>query len=218
MKKMFQFSLALSALCFSANAQNIGTEYLGSLYLPQPVYNRMEFTKGSPFLSENWSQGDIKIKGDSIVYENSSMLYDQVLDQILINRGEKVWKVEAPVAEFTISDGKKLRNFKSGFPEIAGNDKNSFYEVLSNGSVKLLKQTRKDNIVFVGYNMVKELHYKDEIQYFAMDGEKMVSLKPTGGGMIATLNNQDIGDQRKYQGSHSFKSEDELVSFFEKLQ
>ncbi len=101
--------------------------------------------KGEPFLLKDWAKGSITTEFAQT--DNLNMLYNEVEDQLIfkVKRGD-VKKVIDPVKEFNIIDsenGNKLRNFKAGFDRTNFSSEKTFFEVLADGKVKLLKKNWK---------------------------------------------------------------------------
>jgi len=117
---------------------------------PEPNLNRggqyAEYSfllkEGHPFFDEDrWRKGTVMYNG--ILYENLSLLYDEVLDMLVMPDPLKVFKIiliPSEVGSFTIEDHSFVRLSDSLNPSQPGN---GFYEQLYKGHISLLKKEKK---------------------------------------------------------------------------
>jgi hypothetical protein len=98
--------------------------------------------EGHPFFGEDrWRKGTVMYNG--ILYENVSLLYDEVLDMLVMPDPLKVFKIiliPSEVGSFTIEDHSFVRLSDSLNPSQPGN---GFYEQLYKGHISLLKREKK---------------------------------------------------------------------------
>jgi hypothetical protein len=98
--------------------------------------------EGHPFFGEDrWRKGTAMYNG--ILYENVSLLYDEVLDMLVMPDPLKVFKIiliPSEVGSFTIEDHSFVRLSDSLNPSQPGN---GFYEQLYKGHISLLKREKK---------------------------------------------------------------------------
>lgn len=102
-KNLSKLVLTLAAVCSFAlctAAQGVNITIDGeSMQAFGRDYNHM---KGSPFLFEDWVKGTVKLT-NGIVYENVSLMYDQVKDQLIFSTEDgKSFSFMYPVYEFTL--------------------------------------------------------------------------------------------------------------------
>lgn len=101
---------------------------------------------GSPFLSDEWRVGEVTFENNSMM-KDISLKYDQVEDQIYFKGiNNEIMAFNMRVKEFKLypSENKEVyRHFVSGFPEIKGTTATTFYEIVVNGKVQLIKRSRK---------------------------------------------------------------------------
>jgi len=103
--------------------------------------------EGSPYLSSEWLTGDLKLPNLK-VYKDLSIRYDEVEDLIYLKSGDddNVMLKERPI-EFNLAfpeeEGIIQRHFRLGFTDVPGTTPSSYFEVLEDGKVKLLKRSSK---------------------------------------------------------------------------
>lgn len=101
--------------------------------------------KGNPFLFSDWAKGSIIT--DFAQTDNLNMLYNEVDDQLIFKvRKSDVGKVIAPVKEFRIVDnetGSSPRKFRAGFKSTKFSTDKTFFEVLVEGKVTLVRKNWK---------------------------------------------------------------------------
>lgn len=126
-----------------AEAQQVGfyrTE-LGHDGRPEKYKNVI----GSPYLFENWTLGTAKTI-DNATKKNVQLKYDEVED-ILIMKGDdnELFIFPVQVAEFSINDleNNATRTFRSGFAAKKVSTDKSFFEMIVDGKLKLLKKNHK---------------------------------------------------------------------------
>lgn len=111
--------LFLSILVFGANAQN------------QPGT--------SPYLYDEWSTGTITTTGGEIL-DAVDLRFDSSKDEVEYRKDGAVTKLGNAVDEFSLLTGSDSYVFKKGYPGVAQLNANSFYRVLYDGNVKVLKR------------------------------------------------------------------------------
>src|SRR5882724_11836987 len=98
---------------------------------------------GTPFFNSDWVKGDVTFADGSAV-QNKLVKYDEIKDLLYTQTQiDKTGLFDQPVVAFTIitKDGTLAR-----FSKFSGNDKftnSTFFQVLSDGKVKLLKKNAK---------------------------------------------------------------------------
>jgi hypothetical protein len=101
---------------------------------------------GSPFLFDEWYRGKI-IGPTGLILDGITIKYEAYSETIIYQSSGKVYEVAGGAAAFVIypaTDGMKdSLYFRGGYPAVDYNTANSFYEVLVDGKVSLLKSHRK---------------------------------------------------------------------------
>ncbi|MBA9079428.1 hypothetical protein [Rufibacter quisquiliarum] len=104
---------------------------------------------GSPYLYNDWTNGTVTLK-DGTTYQGLNLLYDQQKDELIFSIDKnRMQTFMHPVHEFIlqVANGSGAayteKKFRNGFASVDGANGNSFYEVLAEGKVQLLKRTTK---------------------------------------------------------------------------
>ena len=97
----------------------------------------------SVYLLSKWYPGSIRTTNDQF-YDGVSMRYDVKNDQIEYKKDSASFRISDGVKEFTIASGTDLYIFRSGFPAAKGLTEKSFYRVMYDGNVKLLKRYQSE--------------------------------------------------------------------------
>ncbi|PST84995.1 hypothetical protein C7T94_02440 [Pedobacter yulinensis] len=171
--------------------------------------------KGSAFLTKDWTTGTVTL-ADGTTYQDVQLKYDQVEDKIRFKRNDKELEFTVPVKQFSISGNQKAHVFTSGFPAVNTNSAASFYEVLVDGQVKLLKRTKKVVIETKGYNEFLEKRFDSNVEYFILDQNKIYEIKPSKKGVSQAVADQGLkaGELLKTQ---PVKNEADLTALIQKL-
>ncbi|WP_276499604.1 hypothetical protein [Pontibacter litorisediminis] len=195
-KLLFKITVVVLITVFS------GTEVLAQyIQVPKDIQGRRlrvkdhSALKGSPYLYDAWSNGLVKLM-NGLEFEGQIM-YDQLEDQVVFNGGDgEPQEFVDPVYEFTIREkgddkangGKK---FRKGYPVVDGGDKSTFYEILAEGNVTLLKRTKKTIVEQVPYgSSVKEQHVKSVETYFIATPTEITKIKNSKKGFLEAFGSQ----------------------------
>ena len=142
-----------------------GTE--SNLYIG-PALEQSNFSgKGSPYYrSGDWSTGTVLY--DGTVYENVSLKYDLVLDQLVVfnpNTRTAFYIFKPRVENFSLGD-KYFINLRKGTNRSAPSE--GFYEQLTEGPITILRKDTKTYQENFGIGNVVEQRYDEKIRYYAM--------------------------------------------------
>lgn len=203
------------ALCTAAQGVNITIDG-ESMQAFGRDYNHM---KGSPFLFEDWVKGTVKLT-NGIVYENVSLMYDQVKDQLIFSTEDgKSFSFMYPVYEFTLqkeitSTVTDERKFRSGFPPVDGASAGAFYEVLNDGETILLKRASKAIVEErPDGSIVKEKLIKESVKYYIASPDKMVKINKSKKSILAAFEAPKLPQVETYIKTNrlSLKEEGHLI-------
>jgi hypothetical protein len=126
----------LLALSVSASAQESGL----------PDKNQYAGVKGHPFLQDEWLNGFIKFSNGRKM-DQFRLKFDIASNQLLLQFQGSAFAAESKVVEFTMyTKNKKSEDsllFRKGFPAADGNTAETFYQVVGDGKIKLLRYVRK---------------------------------------------------------------------------
>jgi hypothetical protein len=143
--KTLSLIVLLSLSIYSAHAQLGGaTSYLSDFNgTPITASKANEEVKGSPYLNDLWASGQI------FTEDNKKLDVERMRFNILLNRVEydvngRVYELVSPCHVFMIylpTDDASVRMhmFRKGFPPIDKQNSKTYYEVVYNGKVKLLR-------------------------------------------------------------------------------
>lgn len=146
MKNKFKFAAVfLVFLSTQVNAQVPQVDFYRTELNRDGIPEKYRNINGSPYLFENWALGNIKTV-DNAIRKDVQLKYDEIEDAIIAKGSDdKLFAFSVPVLEFTINDAKTnaMRTFRSGFVATKANSERSFFEVLEDGKVKLLRKNHK---------------------------------------------------------------------------
>ena len=211
------FSLLIFYIVFSLS---VSAQQVVNLPMPggRPIPSEsIDNVKGNPYLSNTWDKGTVKLKDTPGDFTGMELMYDQVSDKLLFKKGDDKFEFLLPVESFTIGEGPSVQVFKSGFPPVLNNTEKSFYEVLKDGQIKLLKQTKKEVVITKGYNQVTEKRYDQRLRYFVLDSNKIYEIKPTKKGIATAISEQGLKANELLVSNPSIRNEKEFIEFFTKL-
>lgn len=188
-KLTFLILLGSCFLTFSVKAQ-----YLHDVNGVPITTSKYEDVTGSPFLIDSWSPGTVKFTS-GVSYKDKLFLKYNVKDDELYFRGkneEPLLFVDS-VAEFVIGDPSGAnRHFRNGYKSIDGYSNKSFFEVLADGSVQLLKKTKKTILESKAYNSpTTERNFVEVNQYYLLKSGKSIPVKKDKKSVLAVLNDKE---------------------------
>ncbi|CAM3570204.1 hypothetical protein POKO110462_09875 [Pontibacter korlensis] len=103
--------------------------------------NQYENINGSPYLHIEWIEGRV-VLGNGNIYEGVPLRYDLVSDRLMFkDKNGQELEFAQPVLEFQLAG--EQNKYRSGFVPVDNHTSTSFYEVLEDGKVKLLKRSHK---------------------------------------------------------------------------
>lgn len=150
---------------------------------------------GTPYLSAEWQLGSFKLP-NSKVYKDVSIKYDEVEDKIFIKSGDDgtvALKERAVEFDLAFPEDEKViqRYFRLGFSGIPETTNSSYFEVLEDGKVKLLKRSSKiiqENKEYNSNILVKSFFHVIKY-YLYIDGKGML-IKKDKKSILSALGNK----------------------------
>lgn len=104
--------------------------------------NKYVDVQGSPYLDEAWKPG-VLISSKGKAYPNNQVRFDAYGGEVEYQQKEKAYRMNPrELHEFKILNGVDTLRFKNGFAAANSNTPETYYQVLYDGSVKLLKQLK----------------------------------------------------------------------------
>jgi hypothetical protein len=111
----------------------------------QPFKNNYSDVKGSPFFIDGWVYSSVKLE-NGMVYDDLPVRLDVYAQELHFKKNNEELIFPAHyIKEIEFFDSSQNKNYKfqTDFPSIDNQNQNNFYQVLSEGSVSLLKSIRK---------------------------------------------------------------------------
>jgi len=170
--KLISISCLLFLASFSAKAQFMEDAN------GRPLFER-RYTdvQGSAYLNDNWQKGMVKLANGQI-HKNVDLKYDLVAGELIFksSAGAPLTFVET-VKEFTLPANNDITSsgilFRSGYTPVDGAAVNTFYQVLSDGEIQLIKRSYRKVMENKPYNSattVKTFH-NASTYYIVKDGQ-----------------------------------------------
>ncbi|WP_231862288.1 hypothetical protein [Rufibacter sp. DG15C] len=170
-------------------------------------YNGNSFTGvgGSPFLSDKWASGKVKL-ADGSNYTDLKLKYNVENNQVfLLTDNNEVKTFQFPVTEFTLSQGAneekgQERVFRNGFPSIDDANAETYYEVLADGNTKLLKRTFKTIVAERSPSATTPTNvFKTKEKYYVLRDGEMVNTRTVKKSVLTTLSNKAVEIEKYMQ-------------------
>jgi hypothetical protein len=176
--------------------------------------------EGSPFFNSEWSKGNLLLT-DNRVYKNISMKLNLQANQVHYQNPQTNAEMVAGVgmvSEVEILDPGKLDavRFRSKYPAIDKHDLKTFYQVLADGKVVLLKQVKKIFIEEKAFNSATiTRRFNTQNSYYVFQDEKMARLKRSKSGILDVLSDQkELVEMFVSNNKLTIKSDDDLAKVF----
>ena len=95
---------------------------------------------GSPFFNDEWEKGYVRLT-DNRIAPDLSLKFNAYTGQIYLQRDNQALVIDKtiPVAEFGLTEDGKVRVFRKGFPPVGDYSINTYYEVMAEGKLTLLR-------------------------------------------------------------------------------
>lgn len=150
---------------------------------------------GTPYNTTDWVRGTAK-QADGKTSNNVWLRYDEISDQLYFKRDKQseILKFVNPIIEFTlltVDENNKLieKRYRNGYPKAGRNTSSSYYEVLYDGEIQLLKKNYKLEVVDKKY-ITPTWQLSDNILYYLLISGKMITIKPNKKSILAVLGNK----------------------------
>jgi len=140
---------------------------------------------GSPYLVQDWSTGIVKLDNGQ-TYKDVSLKYNLMEDEVYFKseKGGEPLSFADPVSEFTITykdneTGETHTNYyRKGFNGISRTTPNSYFEVLSDGTVQLIKKKSVGIVVSQEWNSATKVkNFKDDTKYYLVKNGQATQVK-----------------------------------------
>lgn len=178
------------------------------------------YEDGTPFFINEWLVGNLisenkrKFAG---VFVKLNLQTDRVNYQYQETKAERV-AGEGVVREIEFKDPSRLDTvrFRCHFPPIDKHDLKTFYQVLADGKVTLLKQIKKIFIEEKAFNSATiTRRFDTQNSYYIFKDEKMALLKRTKSGLLNVLSDQkELIEKFISNNKLTIKSDNDLAKIF----
>ena len=168
--------------------------------------------KGNAYFKDDWTPGSVELANGEL-YNGLMLRYNQVDGLLSFQRGGAELRFPKPIRKFVLGDTLTGNKFENGFPKISGNTSETFYEVLVDGKLKLLKAESKKVAEFKGYDQVTERKIVTNTEYFVFNQGQLQAVKPNKASVEKLLRDTNLTLK---QGAKlgSIKGEEDLIAFF----
>lgn len=179
-----------------------------------PKYD--DIKSGNPYVVTDWRIGKITTNKEEI--GEFLLKFDEVEEELLVlGENNAVKNFAVTIESFTIRDGIKERFFISGFKPTKNSNSNTYFEVIADGKIKLLKKNYKRISEYKEYSGTIAKIIKDDIQYFVVgeDNEpKQIKLDQKS-ILVALSHKASLIDEYIKSNTINLKEEADLVSVFQ---
>ena len=225
---LFSFSL-LEGKCQDNTKRNFGYDLIDPDWKAQTIqagvlWETNNGIKGTAFYNEEWYKGYILLS-DNHIAKDISLRFNIYKNEIYFLLDSQVLVVSPtmPVAEFGISDqndSNKITIFRCGYPAINNNTTKTFYNVVVNNKIALLKHY--DKRIMEATNSIGAFEKKfidSESWYIYNSSEnKIIQIKKNKNSLLAALPQyankvQSIIEEK----SLKLKTENEWIILFNEL-
>lgn len=149
--------------------------------------------QGTAFLNSDWLIGSFTLVNNKL-YKDVNLKYDVVQDKIFLRgaKGEQISMLDK-VKDFTLNYPTEVevvnRYFRCGYSNIPGTRADSYFEVLADGKVQLLKRTSKiiqENKEYNSATITKSFY--ETIKYYLFNEGKATLIKKDKKSILTALN------------------------------
>lgn len=176
----------VSLFLFSYNAK---AQYLHDINGVPITTSKYEDVTGTPYLADTWLPGTVKLTNGTS-YKNNLFLKYNVKDDELYFKGrndEQLLFVD-PIAEFIINTPGIQHHYKNGYKSINGYSEKTFFEILAEGSIQLLKKTNKTILESKAYNSpITDRRFVDVTYYYIVKDGNAIPVKKDRKSILTIL-------------------------------
>ncbi|MFC0518835.1 hypothetical protein ACFFGT_31770 [Mucilaginibacter angelicae] len=217
----YLFGLLVMSLLFTGStlrAQTYREDYRGRPFMEQSYTD----IQGNPFLNESWLMGTVTFVNGQAA--NVNLKYNIYTDELLFRKqnDSTVQAFVDPVKSFSIPylliEGSDLVNnlFRSQFPVIDGHTMNTFYQVIGEGKITLLRYYKKKLLSSKEFNSATTTQtFMAENAYYLFSNNQMTRFKPSQKTILAAMSDKADKVQEYIKTNKvDFKSDAALAKLF----
>ena len=168
-------------LLFSYNALKAQQEFVSAPSGAEIREQSYSAVKGTPYLYEEWSRGTVKM-ADSTVYNDLALKFNALRNQLLYKNPTNGALMEflKPVSVFVIGKDSNRELYRKGFPAVDNFTEDTYYQVISDGKVKLLYKKSKVLVESKFYSSAtSETNIQDVSSYYILRDGNMKKIRPS---------------------------------------
>lgn len=215
MKNIVLVLISLSFPIFALSQDRLINQlYLSSgVGVPSDITGKTNIA-GTPFLDTNWTNAIVKTKKGEF-YKGLKVKFSAAENQLFfLGENNMTMKFIISIEEFSLLFEPTPQVFKSGFPKIANFDGTTFYQILAEGKISLLKKVTKRVIEEREYNSaITTRKYVDNIKYFLFDKNEITEIKSDKKFMSTYFSKSSNVDDYVKENNINFKNESHLINF-----
>lgn len=174
---------------------------------------------GTPWLVDDWKNGSVMLKKGTLI-KDMQLKFDVYRNKLFFLRDGNVYEFADTVKDFYLDYSDRATNglvYRSNFPPVDKNTTTTFYELLVDGKVALLKYRSKSLMEFKEIDMRKVKKYEDKQQYYlALPGNRIVKIKRDKKSLFEALP-EYTNELTKIIDQQGLKNEDALITVIEQL-
>jgi hypothetical protein len=174
------------------------------------------------YLYDTWTKGSVK-QADGKIFTDLDLMFNQDRSMVIFMSPEKhiAQAFAVPVTEFTIAapagtENGAIKKFQRGFSPVDGATAATYFEVLADGNIKLLKRTefKRVNEVAVG-DIYPTRQIKPFDTYYASSNNVLTKVRREKKAILTILKDKEA-DVEAYISTNklSVKDEQDLAKLF----
>jgi hypothetical protein len=175
--------------------------------------------EGTAYIVDAWQPGTVLLKNGTLI-KDVQLKFDLYLNKLYFQRDGLVFEFADTVRDFYLqySDQKTAGLvYRSNYPETGKNNTLTFYELLVDGKISLLKHRYKLLMETKDIDMRVRKKYEDKQQYYAaLPGNRIVKIKRDRKALMEAM--PEYAEKiSRISGKQNLKSEESLIELFEQL-
>lgn len=214
MKKISLLFLSIAATACSLQAQSVKEQLVFDQQDRALLTSSNLREEGTPLLTTTWLKGLVKFTNGT-TYKADFLKYDLEKDQVYFKdtKSDNLLQFSLPVSEFSLVIGQENLVFRSGYVAVDRNKPSSFYQVLVEGGVQLLKHRVKQPFDERAFNSATTTRtYKEDEYFYVAKNNTPVKIKKDKKQVLAALGNH-AADLEAYitEEKLNLKNEEDLM-------